>query len=331
MLEYLKLSRAHTAPLEAVPALLGAALATGTVWREGVAWWLIAGLLYHLAGYSHNSFEDWRNGFDKNDPHKQHHPLNRGTISVKRAEYFTNLLLIITVLYVLSLAYPDPQALGVLTIGLATGFAYNRWGKATKFKFLLISAAHTSMFILPYLSLGGDPTNLVFILATMYVFLWIIFQISVSGEIKDIRQDESNFLKDLGTCVTPSKVMSDEDIIEFSIYVRHYAHSIKMLSLFTAFTIAAALDSIIIVYILISLGALLIINTTTNMIMDGPWNRATRVTQMSIIEMLSAIVFVVSLWSVIGPAAVGVITASSIFWALVGNKILWGTLVGPKV
>lgn len=198
MRSYLRLTRAHTVPLEAVPTLMGAALAAGTVWSIDVALWCVAGILYHLAGYGHNSVSDWKRGYDKNDPYKQHHPLNRGTISPDVAKSLVGWLLVITVIYAAALAYPDPQALSALALGVIFGVLYNTHGKVTELKFIYISIAHTSMFVAPYLALGGDPSWSPFMFGLIFVFLWVVFQISVSGELKDITQDESNLLKEFG-------------------------------------------------------------------------------------------------------------------------------------
>lgn len=331
MLRYLRLTRAHTVPLEAVPALLGAALAEGGMWKESVALWTIAGVLYHLAGYGHNSVEDWINGFDKDDPNKQHHPLNRGTISPIRAKYFVQILVIFTVMYVLWLAYPDPRAVGVLVLGLVTGLAYNIVGKLTKFKFILISAAHTSIFVIPYLAQGGRVNSLIFALGTFYMFIWIVFQISVSGEIKDFAQDESNFLKSLGSGVEAIPDQTVDTYIHISKYAKHYAYSLKILTIFTAFTIASALNSNIIILLILLVGSLILINLTTTMLESGYWDRTSRVAQMSLIEMMTASLFVASLWTVIGPIGAVMVIVSSIAWALLGNRILWGSLIGPRV
>lgn len=333
--KYLRLSRAHTLPLETVPALMGAALAVGTVWSKQVALWAIFGALYHIAGYAHNSLKDWENGYDKDDPYKLHHPLNTGALSKRQASVFVYTALIGTAVYAVLLSGFDLSTLSVIGIAMMAGLAYNTIGKKTEFKFVYISIAHTMVFVIPFVALDGDLSSISFKLGLIYMFLWIVFQISVSGEVKDITQDEENFLKHLGAGAKVGSLdMPGYDprfVVEFSRYVKHYAYSIKVLGAISGLVVMGVLNvglPAITIYVVLSLTQL---NISIQMLRDGPFMRHHRVRLMSIVEMLTAISFVLMYINIIGAVSILAITVGSVVWVVLGNKVLWGTLVGPEV
>lgn len=318
-------------PLEAIPALMGAALATGTLWDESVAAWGVVGILYHLAGYGHNSLADWIKGHDRDDPNKQHHPLNAGTISPKRAKWFVWMLMACTAVLTTALAAGSILAITGVGLALIGGLIYNYFGKRTEFKFIYISIAHSMMFAIPFFALGGDVTSGAFQFGMIYMFLWIAFQISVSGEIKDIAQDDSNFIRDLGTDFTMRHASRRGPTIEFSTYVKQYAYSLKLLTVITSMLIAIWLKSLPRVYLLIIPISLAMFATSVQLLKNGGWNRRTRIANMSLIEMFTAYLFIVSFTNVIGILSVAALIFSSTLWVIIGNKLLWGTFVAPEV
>lgn len=331
MLSYLRLTRAHTVPLEAVPALLGAALALGTVWDIQVALWAGFGVLYHLAGYGHNSITDWVNGYDVDDPHKQHHPLNTGALDVDRSAKVVNVLLIVTLIYGVALSANSPQALAGIGIALIAGLAYNVYGKRTQFKFLYISIAHSMVFLVAYLATGGVFNNMIVYFSFMYMFLWIIFQISVSGEIKDMGQDESNFLMYLGSSVMRDGCSNQDTYIEFSDYTQHYTYNIKVLTSIAALVITAAAGGGPAILVLILMLSITQLSMCAQLVRSGLWLRTHRLKVMSTIEMITAITMVFALSPIIGILEAFIICGVSVVWAIAGNRLLWGSLVAPSV
>lgn len=336
MRSLLQLTRAHTAPLEIVPAVLGSLLATGGQITVSVVLWGVFGLLYHLAGYGHNSVADYKSGYDKNDPHKQHHPMNsKGMIWKMGMSYVITGLILLTAVIAFILAFPNPVAMGLIAVMMAAGLGYNLYGKETKFKFVLIAIAHTSVFALPYISLGGDLYDPVFILSLSYVMLWVVFQIAISGEIKDITTDESNLLKDMGaevievfpestwgvdggkTLIIPNKIIN-------------LASSIRILMLLSAIGVSYFLESWITgvaapVILLVSLVWI------DSLLGPGEYKRESRIRTMSLIEVCSLVAFCVMLEPVVGAEVFFALVAGSALWLVSLNKIEWGTYVSPKV
>lgn len=310
---------------------MGAALAGGTVWSVNVLLWGMVGVLYHLAGYGHNSITDWVNGFDKDDPHKQHHPLNTGTITEGKAKLFIRILLVLTAVLTIGLAYPDPAAMGAVGVAMICGFAYNYIGKLTELKFVFISIAHSMLFVIPFFALGGEGGSKALELGLIYMFLWIVFQISVSGEIKDIKQDESNFLRNLGVNFKEMPHIADKTWMEFSGYAKKYAYSLKTLTIITSILIAVSLNSDAYIYMMITILSVVMISGTVNLMSNGKWDRNSKVSQMSLIEMYTTYMFIVSFIGIIGVIAAGFIIGLSTLWVIGGNRLLWGTFVAPDV
>lgn len=320
---FLRLTRAHTVPLEAVPAIVGAALATGTVWSLDVALWGAFGALYHLTGYGMNSYSDWKNGYDKEDEWKQHHPLNSGGISPEAAKLTVVSLLALTFAYIPLALNPSPGAVGVLVLGLASGVVYNELGKRIEGKFLFIAIAHTSVFVAPYLSLGGDIDRM-FLFGAAYVFIWVTYQISVSGEVKDITTDEANFLKELGArTIDGAVIFPDVCLI--------YGYILKSLNIILAIGLILLGDqnmwSLFVVAILGALSLWL----NEELLKTDIYCRMTRIENMSTIEMFTLVIFCISYTSTLGAQAVGAIILGSGVWVILGNRYIWGTWVAPRV
>jgi len=327
----LQLTRAHTVPLEAVPAILGAALATGTLWSVDVALWGMFGVLYHLAGYAHNSLADWQNGYDKDDEYKQHHPLNTGALSQVVAEVTVYVLLFACIIYAVVLAYDSTLGKVVLFGGVATGLLYNTIGKLTEFKFIFIAIAHSTVFVVPYLALGGRITSTALILGLTYMLFWVVFQISVSGEVMGITQDdEENFLVKMGADIYLKSEYTG-DYIKFGQYVKQYAYGVKLFNLLAGLLLAIKLQSGYEVIALIIMLGIAQFSLVARLIRSGYYFRQSKVRAVSGIEMTTLFIMVIALSGVISLRGQLLIIGASVLWVLLGNTYLWGTYIGPKV
>lgn len=334
--DWLQLTRAHTAPLEAVPAFVGAALGAGTVYSPMVLAWGVFGVLYHLVGYGHNSIEDYNSGHDKNDPHKQHHPMNRNgilfrtlaTFAIYAGMFLTAALSIVMVYY-----SPSDQYLliiGIIFLCIASGLAYNLMGKETNAKFLPISIAHTSVFVIPFIAMGSAHIEMGAILSA-YVFLWVAFQIGFSGELKDIDVDEENLMADLG--VRTYRPLADYDNKKVHIPPRVFfggmvLKAVGMVVGVYAIGYAEGWSGDMVVAFLLST---LTMYATISMLRSGAYERSDLIDKMGAIEMGTFIVFVVAATPVIGKGPQMALVIGSIVWLMAFNKIEWGTYLSPKV
>lgn len=332
--KWLVFTRAHTLPLETVPAIVGA-WAAGASWL-GVVLWGIVGACYHLGGYAMNSVTDYYNGYDKDDPHKQHHPLNTGEISIRTGVKVTSATIAIGVGLASHSIITNRAwiAAGLLVIGFICGVVYNQYGKRTEWKFIFISAAHSSMFAVPYLVYG--EIDAVFRGGTLLVFLWVMFQISVSGEVKDITTDEENFIKSLG--LKPVKV-------GLGPVEEYYLDNMRGEAIFYSTTIRVAIAITALATLLsvsggdvnaLPAGLILIIGTaallrTYDMLQSGAYNRQKRIGHMSQVEALTLAMFVLAFNPSLGVTASLALIGGSTAWVFILSKIMWSSRLAPEV
>jgi len=337
--KYLQLTRAHTAPLEAVPAALGAALAAGGLFKEPVLAWAIFGVLYHLAGYGANSYLDWVLGYDKNDPNKQDHPM---ALESFRQMHGAMVIIGLNVGYLLlglMLTRENPVAFFVVLASFLMALVYNTLGKRTKYKFIPISLAHTGVFIAPYIALGGDLFSSVFWAATAYMIVWIVFQIAISGELKDINNpDEENLLAYVGCYVSEGAreyMMKKNTFIKINPLVRLVGMLLGEVKVIIAFFIATNLSdggpgSILVMLSILAAGMGAMINTET-LTRSGSYTRSNRVAIMSYVELWTLVMFASAFMPVVGVAGVILIVAASVVWLVAMNKLEWDTSIKPEV
>lgn len=321
--KYLQLTRAHTAPLEVIPAVIGASVATGSFWEMNTLLWGVYGLLYHLAGYGMNSYTDWVKGHDKEDENKSHHPLNTGAMTPRKANITVFILLILTVLYAIIIIDLTVSFI-VISIGVLFGFLYNFYGKTTVLKFIFISIAHSTVFAVPYIDSGGDVYSATFLFGMLYMFLWIMFQISVSGEIKDIEQDEQNLLQELGSYVSSSSLYTSVSSMVYAITLKVASFAVLILFMFS-------IQSQVAEHIMVGAIGITSIYITSRLLKQGKYNRRGRVRDMSLIEMTMVFGLITATVSIIGTGAGLALAIGSTVWVLMFNKIEWNTVIGPEV
>lgn len=324
MRSYLRLTRAHTVPLEAVPAAVGALLATQGQITAGVLLWCLYGIGYHLTGYGMNSYTDWYNGYDQDDPHKQHHPLNTGELSKKRAGRVVAGIGILTAILGIALSY-DSSAIVIILIGVLFGASYNLVGKETLLKPALISIAHSTVFAAPYIAMGGEEP-LIGIGGTAMVFMWVFYQIAVSGELKDMSSDEANILKDVFNCENEDgahNYISDE--------AKAFSTSLKIITV-VLFCLVAFLSSGVIYTVITLIVGAITVAMADRMIEDasGEYDRDKLVKQMSQIEMMTVLMFLTAFGGTLHEIAFATFALAGA-WVLTFNKALWGTSIAPKV
>lgn len=290
----------------------------------GVVGWLVFGVLYHLAGYGMNSYTDWKNGYDKNDPHKQHHPLNTGVMTPHEAKTVVYVLMGASILMAMVMA-SGTAGIGILAVMLVSGTVYNEWGKELKHvKFLPISIAHSMVFALPYASLGGNLTDPMFLSGLALVFLWVVFQIGISGEVKDLEQDEENLLQDFGAYVI-------DQGYHFTDISKKLAFGLRMLVASAGILLVHYTGGPSISYLLVGVISAYSVMLTERMLSNGDRTRHQRVQDMSKIEICSMSVLVTGALGFMGWGTTIVILLGSLAWVTGMNRYQWNTWVAPKV
>lgn len=326
---WLRLFRAHTAVLEAPMAFLGAALGLGTVFHPLVFAWLLFGVMYHFAGYGMNSYVDWKKGFDKEDQRKQHHPLNTGDINPDTARNVVFGITGLLFVYGLVLVSVRIESLLLVLLMVVSGLAYNYIGKFTQLKSIPISIAHTLVFFIPYYIYAGEVETYVALMTAAY-FVHHIYQIAISGDIKDIDQDEASLLKSLGANVVEStrystnKFVTSEKSLVFSYVLTVLEMSLAIGSVFYG-------EGDIHVITLGVILAAVMLYETDEMLQSGAFLRSKRLEHISRREMFGFIMIHSAAIPVIGWYVFGLMVLSMIIYLGVVSKFIWGNWLVPEV
>lgn len=229
VLNYLRVFRAQTFPASLLLVMF-ALLAPG----GKVSLWMVAVLfplvwLIHAIGFGLNSYLDTVAGYDREDPAKAAHPLVSRKISMGQACRVLNFLAMITVVFaaLVSLQAREPTlALFAFLLYAVFGYAYNcHLGKED---FLLgpvsISLSFTGLAAWAWF-ISHETIGLLGWVLILYVFFTILFQISVSGSIKEMQvKERSNLLIRLGAKLRGGKFEPSNSI--------YYGWTVKIINLF---------------------------------------------------------------------------------------------------
>lgn len=326
---WLQLFRAHTVVLEAPMAFLGAAIGLGTVADPRVGVWLLFGVMYHLVGYSMNSYVDWAKGFDKDDERKQHHPLNAGTIKPDNAKKAIYGLTIGLFAFLFALTYSQPSAVGLSVLMVVSGLAYNYLGKYTKLKFIPISIAHTLVFFVPYY-LYTDSVQLWVIFMTIAYFIHHVYQIAISGDLKDIDQDEASLIQEMGADLKRHR--SNNTVYftapDWSLVAFYTVAILQMFAIVIALLIPDPLLPELVITAVLS-GLMLI--TVDGMLQQGVYVREDKLKWISLKEFMGYLAIHSVAMHVISIEVFAIISISMVLYLTSVSKFIWGTYLVPKV
>jgi len=335
--DWLQLFRSHTSPLEMTITITGSAFAVGTIWDIKVLLFLIFGWLYHNAGYGHNSAEDYIQGYDREDPNKSHHPLQRGTIDPQKARYVCIVLVVATFLYGLFISGLDPAAMVLLAIITFSGALYNILGKRMKGKFIPIALAHSLLLPFAFFGSGGgvemlrgypyfeETVSLAVLLGSAYLLLQIVYQIMIEGDLKDMEMDEASFLRTLGAKL-------EDGFFRASPMARVFSLALKSLSIAGLSWLIFIGRGGIVPY------ALLCVFSATMLMLDDGLMRARKLDHsgtlrsMALMEVLSTFALVIAVAPFIGGTLNALlIMAFNMLYFVSLNRYLWGTGLIPRV
>jgi len=334
--DWLQLFRSHTSPLEMSITIAGSALAVGGIFDVRVLMFLIFGWLYHNAGYGHNSAEDFIQGYDRDDPNKAHHPLQRGVIDPKTARGVTIAMVVLGLVFGAVISRFDPWAMGVLLLMTCMGFAYNFFNKSTKLKFIPIAIAHALLFPFSYLGAGGslsltplkdalDGAGGIALVATLIIIIQILYQILIEGDLKDIEMSEASMLRSLGVRIERGMLVSP-------LVPRGISVSLKLTSCILLFVIYHLSGGDVLGYGIIGLFSLSLLFLDHALMGRRRYDHSASLRSMAMMEVLSTFAMVAA----VSPAAGGwgaafIIMAFNILYFVLMNRFLWGTFIRPKV
>ncbi len=340
--DWLQLFRSHTSPLEITICVLGAALAHGTVFHIDVLLLGLFGWLYHNIGYGQNSVEDYARGFDRKDPHKAHHPLQRGLIDVNGARKAVSVLMAATFGYALYLAYPSALAITVLVFAVLMGLVYNFWGKRMKGKFLPIALAHSMLFPFSYLAAGGHfsyrslglfnpDQGSVMVLFFVFFLIQIVYQILIEGDLKDmdmIKEGEASLLDVLGVKLEGGRFTSP-------FRARFFSGLLKIINCTVAILIILSFyethNPPLVPTIALILFSIMVITLDGRLMAAREFDHSETLKDMALMEIATVFMAVAAIMPMIGGLGAALIILFDIVYFALMNRYLWGTTIKPKV
>jgi 4-hydroxybenzoate polyprenyltransferase len=326
------LFRAHTAILETPLAVLGAALALGTVFHIDMLYWILFGVAYHCIGYGMNSYVDWIKGYDQNDPHKQHHPLNTGDITPRAARNAIFGLLIGFIVYALWLGSFSLVAVVGVALMLVAGVTYNYLGKVTEHKYVPIAIVHTMVFVYPYITYTTELIPSLLLGAAAF-FIHNVYQIAISGDIKDIEQDESSIIRSMGARVYEEQ--NGARVIDIGSNVRSIALTLTIVESTLALSIyAIEIETVVFnnVFILpLVVMTIWLLREHFTLTQIQPYDRNTLLSAMARRELAGIWMIAAAFSPHIGAGGFAAIVAVSAVYLLATSRFMWGTWLRPDV
>lgn len=287
-----------------------------------------AALFFHYLSFAHNSLMDAAMLYDQRDPHKHHHPLISGAISLHRAHNVVHWSLSMAIVFaaILTLCWSPniPLALIFLILWIVFGNAYNDGlSKESLFGFIAISVCMTAATGWGWF-LSSRDLNPLGALYLGYVFFTILYQIAWSGFLKEMQVGEkSNILTKMGAFVDVTFKGEKKFVPNRS---RFFAYFTKGSGLFFGGLlcwIKFSLVSMVIYVILVLCISFNLYKTTRTRI----YNRNKELLSMSIMEILT---IYLPIPIMLGLFEAAVMMAAGIIYFFGVNLMLWGKLY-PKV
>lgn len=323
---WLQLFRAQTAPATILLVMTCYLLSGGKLFSLFGLGVLIFTMFVHFCSFGHNSLMDYMTGFDKIDPSKKHHPLNTGAIKVDEASKVIHfgMVALFLIAIAITLLHPGNQTKAIcgFAIFVIAGACYNVINKYTIFKFVPISLAFTALATWGYF-LNSTERTMLATLVFLYIFLTIQYQISFSGELKELEAKEKNLLRTLGAKI-------ENGILNLGVG-KYYAIMLKSIQICILILILGIVGAGYLRLFIISVFIGFIILILCEQIIIRKWNRNRELKIMSIMEITTIYLLIIALAPIIGYLEVIVLLLFGIIYFCIVNKMLWKTILRPRV
>ncbi|RLE43364.1 hypothetical protein DRJ19_02710 [Candidatus Woesearchaeota archaeon] len=330
MREWLQLFRSQTASATFILLLTFYLLGGGEIFSLMGLALIVASLLIHYSTFGQNSLNDFLLGYDKEDPHKKHHPLVSGKIKPEQAIKVVNVMLFLACLYCIILALHGANPTLAL-ISSFLGYVFGNWynsgfSKVSLLKPIPITLAFTFIGLYAYFLSAKELTTLA-ILCTLYVALTMLFQIGIEGELKDYKTKEVNILHKISkdTFATLGVILKIVNLL-----VGLYIATLLWATLHPVLRI-----TIVMISFLTIVASLFIMRYLFNygLIVYETCRKCRKyvVRYCALMEILTIYYLLIVLIPEIGLVNVLFMMILGIVYFVAMNKINWGTLVAPMV
>ena len=324
---WLQIFRAQTAPATIILVLSSYLVGGGNLFTvEGLSLGIFA-LLFHWFTYGHNSLMDTVSGHDLRDKQKAHHPLVRGAISLESAHKVIHTGLFILTLIGIWLALKGDGnpflAMAWFAIFITAAHAYNDGlSKTTVWSFAPIAICFTAFALFSYYISATKMSDLMFFVALYFAVTWI-FQISLSGELKEITEKEANLLRYMGAKISNNRLELGK--------AKYYGWLVKLVNLGVGCYILYRFGFNLLSIALFALLAALAIYFCHELTKDRIWDRNKSLVHMALEEIATIYIIPTVLIPVIGIAASATLMLFGIVYFILYNIFLWGTILRPRV
>lgn len=280
-------------------------------------------VLIHYMSFGQNSLMDYAMVYDQKDPNKQHHPLMTGAIKESAAHNVIHWSLgILTVAAAGTTLLISPVAALAMFFPIAWvafGHAYNDGlSKESLFGFLAISLCITSSGAWGWL-LSHNGLSTLGLIYLGYVFFTILYQISWSGFVKEMKvREKSNVIAKMGAYLDIDHRGAKRFIPGKARFYAWFAKGVNImfgaLLLWLQFTLAR-----LVTFSILLIPIVFYLYKTTK---QRPYDRGKELMQMSVMEIFT-IFLPIPLLLAPAEAAVLMLVGVAYFFAI--NKILWET------
>lgn len=325
--DWLQVFRAQTAPATIILVLVPYLLGGGTLFTFDALVIAILALLFHWFSFGHNSLMDTVAGYDLRDKQKSHHALVRGSISLESAHTVIHtglFILTLTGIYLALKGTGNPTlAIAWFAIFITAGHAYNDGlSKVTIWSFVPITICFTAFGLYAFYIPAIKLTELMVCVA-VYFAITLLFQISVSGELKDITEKEANLLRYLGARLSNNRIELGK--------AKYYAWLVKLVNLGVGCYIIYNFGFNRLSITLFALLAVLAIYFCHELTKDRNWDRNKTLVHMALEEIATIYIIPLILMPFIGLVASATLMLFGIVYFVIYNFFLWGTFLRPQV
>jgi len=302
--------------------VLGYVLAGNPLFDIRALAWALFGLVFHAWGFVQNNIFDYEH--DRKDPSKAHHPLMTGEITWSQAVALDMVLLFVMVFGLMGMTLGNPFPQVALMVSIAFGTLYNYRCKQTLLGPLYITASFTSLVFVPYVAYSLTVSLAMWLLIAFAAFL-MLFQISVSGYLKDISvTSEVNLLRALGSTLNGGE-------LKLSLQAELYAYTLTVVKSLIIAAITVIVQTSTWAFVAAGLMVAAFLVMSGDLVRNGPYEHDKRVKQMSLVEVLSYFALVFAVEGVLGWQGVTALILLPMVWFMAMNKIMWNRAFTPRV
>jgi 4-hydroxybenzoate polyprenyltransferase len=334
LLDVLRLYRIHTAMVSAaVPGLVAYMVGGGPFLLIGI---IVGSILHHAWGFSFNEIIDLE--VDRRNPDLSHKPLVSGRITKQAAGLLSLLALVLSFIFFLIgplLEGENSMIPLVLLLGATvTGSIYNIYGKKFPLSDVFIALWYALLITAAASSVEGwGPYPVGIWAAVVLGFLHILFNNSVEGGLKDVKNDRRSGAR---TLAVVCNCRGGEDQLVIPALFLGWGYALR-----GVFIIAASVFGLLIadradwgnwIKVVIPLvGLFVFLHGLTFLQARVKLRRKDLIKRFAIHELISFTLCLIVLMPAAGIIPVIVALAAPILWVVMFNRLIFRSTVAPKV